>query len=373
VAVSRLISGRGLCFAAMSRALVSAAVGAALFAVAATHEISWQVPGASMRHGVDATVAEPLDGLARRLETASDTTIPSQMDTTTPPPHVTMTSILQTMSDAIEIQLRVHKGQVQSFNAAVGLLVGLFVVFNGEAVFKLFVVGSVFLFSMLAALNEVSALWGLRAGDPMRTLVGVEVGAAMAFAAHKGFDGVMMLIAFFFGSFLASGLEHGFGAVLNVAVDSNRPLIVALYTLVVGGTMVTVRHGKHGRILVMFSSIIGGLLVSSSLCYFITLAAANGKMEWIGKVNPNLQPPVPGFWVDFVKLLVHGGKDFGVLVGTGLFGIPSDRIAGCTLWLLVSGIGALFQLKALDRRASSANGKAAARNGALVKPLLENP
>jgi len=346
---------------AMARTLVRAALGAALLAVAATQEVSRQVPGTSVPHGADATAAERLGGPAvvehRRLETADDTTTPPQVES--------MTSILKTVSDAIDTQLRAQR--YPWINAVIALFVGLIMVKNGELVFEWLVVGTVFVFAMPVAINEVTVFLGLSAGDPLRMLVGVEVGAAMAYAAYKGIHGMMMLIAFVFGTFVAYGLQQSLEHVSHSALD--HTFLFALYSVVVAGSMVMVRYGKHSGVLAVVSSIPGGLLVSSSLCYFVTLAAATYPVHF-NKIAPGLMPAVPGVWVDFVTLLVYGGKDFGVLVGRSFHGIPADRIAGCSLWLLVSGIGAFRQVRAISQRG---NAKANQTKPSLKKPLLSGP
>jgi len=271
---------------------------------------------------------------------------------------MTMHSILQTIADAIRRQLRAEENQW--VNAVLAFVVGLVMVFDGEFVFKWLVVGFTFVISLLIALNDVSILWGLGAGDPLRMVIGVEAGAAMAFAAYKGIDGMMMVIAFFFGGFVAFGLQNSLAAFINVS--DNEALIVGLYSVIVAGTMTLVYFKKHARMLIMVSSIAGGLFVSTALSYFIALASVHGLMHWFNHLFPSLQPAHLGCWVDYVALLLHGGrKDVGVLIGEDVHGIPADRIAGCTLWLLVSFFGIYFQVNSLAARQAktSKRGKAA--------------
>lgn len=256
-----------------------------------------------------------------------------------------MNEILKEIQEAIGAQLRSKHGQW--INAAVALVVGLTIVYDGDLVFKLLVVVASFAVSSVFAMNEINAFWGLGPKDQLAQFVSVEVGAIAAYTAYKGVDGIMTVLAIGFGAFCASGLQQVV-ALQSTSAAENHKFVVYLYSAAI---LISMMMMRKGRMLAIVSAMMGGLLVSSSALFFATFAATHGYMDWFNKFVPGLEPPREGPWVDFVSMLCgYTSEDYGILGGKYVYGMPADRLIGRALWMVVAECGILLQMHRLQRR-----------------------
>lgn len=292
-------------------------------------------------------------------------------------------SILKTIADALRHQLHVQK--YQWCNALGAFVLGMVLVIDGEFVFKWVVMLTIGLISMLLALNEVTVALGPAYQHTVRRIIGLEVFAVSTFAAYKGIDGVMIMIAALFGLSVAHfglSVAHRAETILQVGHLSGQPLAclkTVWYTMIVVGFMFVAHQKKYKQLLAFIAPALGGILVSSAVSWLFTLLAVNGCMTWL---EPH--PPVPGAWVDFLSLLMHStSMDVGVFANAKFENFQGrfclDRVCGWTFWFILFAVGTIYQRRTLKKfkieqaKKSKSKVKAGRSNlQALQKPILKD-
>jgi len=295
------------------------------------------------------------------------------MGTTTPPPAQTMTGIVETIVNNIGAQLR--SNHAQWANALVAAIVGICLLINGESVFKWLVIGAVFLFTMLAALSDVTTIWGLGYGSPLRRIISLLVGAACSWAAYRGINGVMLVVGAILGAIIAWSMHQ---TIVGMGCSSaqNHVFITIWYSVFLLGFMAVMDRNKHMAALAVLSPFVGGALVSSALFWFLAFLAERGVFHLSGSVS--------GAWLDFLEHLIKKhNHDVGILAGHRqvlLFGhaFDWDIICGRLVWFLLFGLGVAIQIRRLkqtqEEKAKSKKKKTMTKGATkdLQKPLMKD-
>lgn len=200
-------------------------------------------------------------------------------------------------------------------NALTAFMLGLIMVFDGAAVFRLFIMGLVFMVTMIMTMNEITPANGLRVSSNVRMAVACEVGALAAFATKKGMDGAQIVAGAIFGGILAqassSFMRHNGISML----DTNEWALVVYYTIFVVGLALMFNKRGHLTALALLSPALGGAFVASVLSFGATELSANGYAPWLEKVFPDITP-ARADWIDFLLLVFPGGPDCGLFAGS---------------------------------------------------------
>lgn len=280
--------------------------------------------------------------------------------TTTPPQEAhSLPSILASIKEAFETQLRVEHGQ--KINALVAFIFGILLLFSGEFVFTWLVVAAIYILAMIMGFIAVDDIWGLDNQNNISRFVGFEAGACSAYAAYRGIDGVKLAVGALLGALVAHQTQATWLMMGYTIFHTNKWLVVTWYSVFILGLMLVVRGKKYQKLLALASPLLGGALVSSALSWLTAVMAQHGWMTWLHKVLPGVQPAVGGAWIDFFLLLCSpAAKDVGVFAGSPykitLFkkDYGMDKICGCTLWFVIFLVGSIFQYKAVARNTKKA-------------------
>lgn len=256
----------------------------------------------------------------------------------------------------------------QYLNAIIALVLGALMVFKGE---KIFICGIVYIVASTVAGEQISAQWGLTTGNIIRHVVAFEIGGLGAYAAYKGIDGVMIVIAVCLSvifAYLFKDLLLAYGA---ASAFDDKWLLVTLFTVFVAlGVYMLIQRRLQHALFAIISPMLGGALLSSALCY--------GSTAMFLKIHESLQlnlkvDPVGGSWIDFMSLLWSSkNTDVGVFAGHEFNGLPVDCLVSRALWAVLFVFGALFQLHAERAIKRAMQQRVAAYNrGALSTRLLQ--
>lgn len=286
--------------------------------------------------------------------------------TTEPPPEVHSTnSILHIIQEAILRQLRDHSSQ--QVNALIALAFGLALVLDGEFVFKWILVAGAFITATIISHNESAAYWDLPEENPLRRFTGIEVGLVCAYVTYRGIEAAQLIVATLFGLYLAHNSQKFMVAHGAAALHDAPVLVVAWYSFFIFACLLAVGTKKYLKALGALSSLFGGPLIASALCYFLAHAANTGAIK-------TAAPVVAAPWINFLLLLLNLNDQpdvgifanyEGVLNNFAETGWPFDRIFGCMLWFVCFAFGTVFQAK----RKAARTEKVAARG--LEEPLLQ--
>jgi len=284
---------------------------------------------------------------------------------TTPPPGTAPSSIVETIVYNIDAQL--HSKHGQWANALVATIMGTCLIVNGDAGFKWLVIAAVFLFTMLAALSDITQIWGLGYDSVLRRIVSLEVGAVSAYAAYRGIGGVILAVGAVVGAIFANATQQTlvhFGA----SFSENHIFIAVWYSIIILGLMVVLERRKHLAAMAFISPFIGGALVSSAFFWFLANCAKHGALHVTGSVS--------GAWVDFLEHIIkQDNYDVGIFAGKDpvqLLGHSADLdvIYGRAFWFLLFVFGVFFQINTLKKAKESQ--KVAAKEKSLHQPLMRD-
>jgi len=268
-----------------------------------------------------------------------------------PGPSTDVTSIVEEIKSVMWDELD-HSPR-QWLNAIVATVLGVILVFNGKRVFEGLICVAVGLVAMFMAMNEITNLWGLGYDSFVRHLVGFEALLFAAFGAWKGMAGMHVfvgaLLGFLVAMVLQSMLVH-VGAGFMEAEHGSKWVLIIFYTLFVLIFVALLTTERHLRPLAVLSPALGGALVSSGLSYGVMALAIDGKLDFMKRVLPDLEP-VNGTWIEFLNMLwaPHTAKDVGFFAGSkyNTMGptFTLDRICGWSLWFILWVVGMIVQLR----------------------------
>lgn len=234
--------------------------------------------------------------------------------------------------------------------------------------FRMLVCACMFMVMSVMTMGEVQEGWHVDQTSWVRSIAGAAAGGIAVWVLWVGFKGVSLMIGALIGCSIAYGL-NSFVTWTEVRFLNEVHVTFAIYALIIVLTTFLFYHGKHLILLTIISPFFGGLLVSSSVSYAVTLFFARGPgVEWIK--GTSIQP-VQGAWLQFAELLgtlnwSDDKKDVGLFAGPHgsfhLFGTSFlwDRWGGILFWLLLFVLGAIIQFKqhkkGLKRRDSEGKG-----------------
>merc|ERR1740139_556132 len=165
---------------------------------------------------------------------------------------------------------QLHVDHLQWLNAKIAFIFGAVLLINGEFCFQWLCVGGAFVLAMLVALNEVTAVWGLDYESNLRHFVGFEVGAVCAYMAWRGITGVKLIVGAVLGFYFAHSFQNLFLHLGYSNFETNKWLVVLLYSFFAVGAMALIGQKKHGKVLAWVCPFLGGALVSSAVFWMIT-------------------------------------------------------------------------------------------------------
>lgn len=238
-------------------------------------------------------------------------------------------------------------------NAVAAFLIGTLMVFHGEHSFRMLICACMFMVASVMTMGQVEEVWQVGRTSWVRSIAGAAAGAIAVWALWVGFKGVSLTIGALIGCSIAYSLNT-FVMWTELAFLNEVHVTFTIYALIIVLMTFLFYHGKHIILLTIISPFFGGLLVSSSVSYAVTLFFARGPgVEWIK--GSSIQP-VQGAWLQFAKLLgtltwSDDKKDVGLFAGTHrsfeLFGTSFlwDRWGGILFWFLLFVMGTFIQLK----------------------------
>mmetsp|Transcript_44754 Transcript_44754/g.130308 ORF Transcript_44754/g.130308 Transcript_44754/m.130308 type:complete len:344 (-) Transcript_44754:195-1226(-) len=283
-----------------------------------------------------------------------------------PPP--TADSIARHLTQTVVHQLR--SSHHQWINASVALIIGLAMVFDGQMVFKWVLLAAAFLLAFILAMSDLRAEWASQEHAVLRHIVGLEVGLAAAYAAWRGFEGLVVAVGALLGAVVAHFLQ-GWGVSMGFDLfQAQGPAIIGLYSVCVAAGILAFRFKKHAKALAILSSMLGSALVAS--------AAAWGCTVWAIKHNAfDGLAPRGGAWLDFFELLWDpASPDVGLFAGSP-YNLEfrgavwrSDRLSEAALAFILSVVGTGAQLYRLRGAPEKSTKVAAARKLPLQEALL---
>merc|ERR1719330_826874 len=240
--------------------------------------------------------------------------------------------------------------------ASCAFVFGILLVIDGEFIFKWIVIAATGILAMLLALSEVSASLGEEYQHNIRTAVGVEVFLVASYTAWKGLDGVMLVVGAMFGFFVAHSAQP---LVMLVADEEptriHHGIVAAWYSIFVLGCMMAVHAKKYAKFLATVAPLIGGALVASAMAWMAMTASLHGKMDWLVKLVPQLQPGEKAPWYKYLLLLIDtDSKDVGIFANTSFENFSGkwnlDRVLGASVWFVLFILGTIYQYNALERQ-----------------------
>jgi len=268
-------------------------------------------------------------------------------------------SIIHTIKDTILRQLRDQSGSSQEINAWIALAAGAALMFDGELFFKWVMMGGFGVAAFLLAQNEVVASGLFGSVSSVRQLLGIEAGLVVAYVTYYALDATVLVVGAWFGFFLAHSSQKFLVAHGAEALEENKWLLFAWYSVFTLLFWFLVVTKKHIKLMGVITAFFGGPLVASSICFFLTESAMKGGM--------GASSPVMGAWVDFFRQIIGTGDvDVGIWADKPPLyeGFSYDRVLGCGIWFVCFVIGSLFHAKV-----KAAHAKEAAAN---EQPLLSD-
>lgn len=237
-----------------------------------------------------------------------------------------VTSVLATIHDTLKA--RVSKPEDQLVNAWVAFIVGVMLLLvDCRAIFKWFGVAGFMVFAGLMAMNEVKARWLYGYQSGAGSVIAVEVGLVAGYAALRGFQGLMMLVGALVGALLARLAQNFIANFGIVTFEVDQAPIVIWYSVFIFASVFATFNDRRIPLLAFASPLIGGALVSSSVCWFVT-----------GLMRPFHLAP----WVDFLLMLSSSkNKDVGPYAGSGE--LHKDRWCGLGFWAVLFALGVFRQ------------------------------
>jgi len=256
-------------------------------------------------------------------------------------------SVVASIHRAVDAHLH---GPKQWGNALIASVFGIALLLDGDFCLKGLVVAAMFFLAMILAENEVIAWWGSGVEHKVRVLVGLEAGVAAALLAWMEIRAVMLVVGAMLGACAAHGLAIPLLHMYPLLTDV-KWFIAAWYSVITVGVAAMVHTRKHVGLLALLTPILGGALISSSVCWYVTTLAMRGQLEWIYTRLPGLvHGEGEGAWVDFLNLMLFkNSPDVGIFVGssykTRFFGemVPTDRACAVALWVVLAVLGAALQ------------------------------
>lgn len=300
----------------------------------------------------------------------TDMTTPRHDDMTTPGPPPTTGSIAGHLKDIVEHQLR--SSHHQWINASIALVFGLVMVFDGQMVFKWILVAAAFLVACVVAMSDLNAEWASEDGHLLRHIAGLEVGLVAAYAAWRGFEGLVIIVGALLGAAVGYFLQGYFVSMHMGVFATSGPAIMSLYSVCIIAGVLAFRFKRHAKALAILSSLVGSALVASAIAWSITFAAI--KKNLFDDLTPK-----GGAWLDFFNLLWNPKtEDVGLLAGSPynleLRGTEwrTDRIGEVALASLffVAGVAVQFSRLKASTTAPAQDKKLRAREPSLREALL---
>jgi len=294
---------------------------------------------------------EPADSDGKQKQDDKDKSGDDGVDYTTTPAPADDSEMTILHHIASQIQEQVDSGKHQFVPAGAALAFGLLMLFNGKGMFHLLLLAAAFVLFFVFAMSEVSAALGVGRHSLISHVVGLEAGLLGAFVAKRGIDGVVAAVGMAVGALLAMLSREELIHLGMSSLEDNRGLIVAMYSVFVLVFAWVFAASKHLRAVALFSSIAGGLLVSSAVSWAVTVIAI--RSNWIASALPAATPKA-GTWLDFFLLLVHpDANDVGVFAHSRYNAMVhgaiwrTDRVVGLVLAAILFIVGFRVQSRIL--------------------------
>merc|ERR1712224_501305 len=267
---------------------------------------------------------------------------------------------VQNAAGAVAADLRrvFNAQRFQGQLAALAFIFGLFIVAKGHSTFKLIAslaIGFVAFCFMTTQLHNDAAT----AYDKLITgVASLEVGAFVGLTAYLGWGGTQLVmggaLGVYIGKFAASVVRDGIA-------ESPTHLTILFTVSILLGTWLINEKGAGAKAVAIVTSLCGGSLVSSAICWMIMFSAttpAGGSV-----VNPSDMPCLQDFWT----MIVYPFRDNAVGLGTYTHSIPIriqfDKLLGLFLWAVFTYVGVKVQSVGISVKA---------KEQSLVAPLLED-
>jgi len=264
------------------------------------------------------------------------------------------------------VKTQLENPQLQGAKGLLALVLGSVMLYEGQMMFKIFVVIFSVIFFFFLTVNELEHTEAFES-YAVKIISGLEVGCAAGWVVWKGYPGFKYLLGAGAGAWVGHNIITFF---VHHKLDlfTGGPGWVALITLNVPILLGMWLFGDstHARLMAIFSAVYGGSMVSASLLffaqYFVTsqtqMISDNLDVEFEDKTIP---------WVTFFLMLWNWTK---APVGVFSSMIPDgedkpdannmDRLIGVVLWTVLSVVGYWCQSKSL----SPQQGKVASRKEA---------
>jgi len=245
---------------------------------------------------------------------------------------------------------------------------GILNMVSGPSSFKTVLVVGLALIAAASAQYEVTLVWPA-IGKVQQIFVSAEVGLLTAFVVYKSIKGATIIVGVLFGFGISCFLEKYFHTEiwsLNVSLG--------WYAAWVFVGVVSLTYFQR-RTLAILIPTLGGFLLSSSMGYFVMLAAWGAKQQPHNSVPDwlNIQGDT---WLDFAQALL------GSHVPAGIFGtmstpgfmtgsIQPDRVMGRFLWFYFFYLGMKWQLHRAKSQRQLVQDNNSAYYQSLKEPLVQ--
>jgi len=245
-----------------------------------------------------------------------------------------------------ELEDALKQSNKQWFNAIVSFVGGVLLVFFSEKALEVVIMALSAVICCNLGMVEVSKFWNSDlknfASGPLRLVIGVEFGLLGALVAHRGKDGILVVIAVVAAFTLSEHLQV-YGEVElglmskwgTVALYSIVTIVFILVVIPIQRAKGLANKGLYVHLLTWVCPLVGGPLIMSSFWYFVTLALKD-------------RDAVMSPWLDFLaQLLSPHARPVGLLTKHHFEvmnrEIDYDRLVGYVGWFCLAIIGVLFQ------------------------------
>jgi len=262
------------------------------------------------------------------------------------------TITLQYEMQADEVVKMLRRPGFQWVIACFSVVFGLVALFDGRRSFKMLVVVAAGVATFGFQVRQLHPAGQEPMVSTALYVAALEIAIFMGYVAHKGWEGMQVLVGFAIGMYLFHmayklTLQHP----VFLPYAKQVPVLVGACSLIVFASMWGL-HEKHGgrKVLGILAPIVGSSLVVSAISWIVIASCSLPEPSGLGvKVAAADVPAVIQFWnmivfpmsSESVGIFTAGGKFLWI----GDLKCSLDRIIGEFFWLLLLILGVRYQRK----------------------------